>query len=379
MPSSTLPVFFRRGLLAALLPALTGCFHAVTGPRFDPRAETALQTPAEAPRLEAALLQAPTRRFTLGPGDVLQLEILGEAGTRTETAVGPDGKIYFYLLPGLPVAGLTLGETKAKLEQELRTYLQNDPKVAVTLRRVESQHVWLLGRLGAPGIYSLGSPTTLLEAIAQAGGPGSQGEAVPDQPAGPGTVAAVPAARSYRPVAQLPDLRHSFVMREGRVLPVNFERLMQDGDPGQNIYLEAGDYIYLPAGASDEVYVLGSVSFPQPVAAPGGGALSLVAAVAGAGGTIKDAALTQVAIVRGSLAAPRIAIVDYKAIVQGKATDVRLEPGDIVYVPQSGFTVGNRYLDLVLNTFARTIGANEGARAVSRDSTIFSTTVPLLP
>src|SRR6267378_1419652 len=124
---------------------------------------------------------------------------------RPATVVGPDGKIYFNLLPGLDVWGLTLAQTRELLEKELGKYL-SQPQIGVALRSVASQHVWLLGRLNRPGIYPMTGPTTLLEAIALAGG----------------------TSRSLSQVTteELADLRHSFVVREGQFLPVNFYRLL---------------------------------------------------------------------------------------------------------------------------------------------------------
>jgi hypothetical protein len=75
-----------------------------------------------------------------------------------------------------------------------------------------------------------------------------------------------------------------------------------------------------------------------------------------------DANLSHVAIVRGSLATPQVAIVDYNAIIKGKVRDVRLEPGDIVYVPNSPYTTLKRYFNIIMNTFAATAAANEGIR-----------------
>jgi hypothetical protein len=69
-----------------------------------------------------------------------------------------------------------------------------------------------------------------------------------------------------------------------------------------------------------------------------------------------------VAIVRGSLATPQVAIVDHNAIIKGKVRDVRLEPGDIVYVPNSPYTTLKRYFNIIMNTFAATAAANEGIR-----------------
>ena len=116
---------------------------------------------------------------------------------------------------------------------------------------------------------------------------------------------------------------------------------------------------------------------PQTVASAGD--WSLVSALAAAGGPLKDASLTQVALVRGSLTEPKVALVDYRAILKGEATDVRLQPGDIVYVPLTPYYQLTRYVDLILNTFVRTVGANEGARAVVRNPSAVGLNVPLGP
>jgi len=52
-----------------------------------------------------------------------------------------------------------------------------------------------------------------------------------------------------------------------------------------------------------------------------------------------------------------------RAIIKGRATDVQLEPGDIIYVPNSPFTTLKRYFNLIINTFVTTVAANEGVRA----------------
>jgi polysaccharide biosynthesis/export protein len=67
--------------------------------------------------------------------------------------------------------------------------------------------------------------------------------------------------------------------------------------------------------------------------------------------------------VRGSLSEPQLAVVDYNAIITGKAPNVRLEPGDIVFVPNAPYTTLTRYFNLILNTFVTTVSANEGIRA----------------
>ena len=56
-------------------------------------------------------------------------------------------------------------------------------------------------------------------------------------------------------------------------------------------------------------------------------------------------------------------VVDYGAIIKGGARDVPLEPGDIVYVPNTPYSTLKRYLNTILNTFITTVAANEGIRA----------------
>jgi polysaccharide export outer membrane protein len=340
------------GVLAFLLfSACLGPF-AHTGPKLEARKPaagaltnfTAVALTNQAP---GDLLQPAAEPFTLGPGDKIELELLGDPTTRTVLSVGPDGKIYFYLLPGIDVWGLTLGQTKERLEQALTQY-EAGAQVAITLRSIESKRVWLLGRLHSSGIYSVGTPITLLEAISLAGGLLSA--------TGPGSLGS----------DELADLHRSFIVRQGQLVPVDFERLIKQGDMTQNVYLKADDFVYVPSAASHEVYVLGAVRLPKPV--PYEQCRTLIAAISDAGGTVKDAYLSNVGIVRGSMAQPKIAVVSYKDIVAGRAPDVRLEPRDIVYVPFTPYKTLIRYVDLILATFARAEAINEGARAVSQNA-----------
>src|SRR5689334_2180979 len=86
------------------LAVLIGC-QSAKGPGFEPRGVAVAGTAVASPASDPAWLQPPTKAFTLGPGDRLEIEVLGETGTRAPVTVGPDGKIYYYLLPGLRVEG----------------------------------------------------------------------------------------------------------------------------------------------------------------------------------------------------------------------------------------------------------------------------------
>lgn len=312
-------------------------------------------------RFDATWLQPQTDLFTLGPGDKLDIEILGQAGSKTTTVVAPDGKIYFNLLAGLDVWGLTLGQAKAQIERELSKYVREQPQVSLVLREVQSKHVWVLGHVQAPGIYPLAAPMTLLEALSLAGGTLS--------------LSSFRQAEAFGASDELADLRRSFVVRQGKLLSVDFQRLLRMGDLSQNIYLQPDDFIYLPAATAREIYVLGAVTEPRAVPYKEG--MTVASAIASAYGTINGAYLQHVAVVRGSLSHPQIAIVDYKYVIRGMAADVALQPNDIVYVPFSPYRYLTRYAQLIVDTFVSSAAINGGTAVFGQSSAVGGVFIPV--
>ncbi len=343
-PAARLPLI---PLLSAGLALFSGCEGyrlPVATPAGIGAPVSADLSPVPAARIDPALLVPPAAPYRIGPGDELEVELVGEAATRATVTVGPDGRIYYNLLAGVDVWGLTVPEAADRIAEEFRAYIRAKPAVALTVRKASSQQVWVLGRVNSPGAYPLGGPTSLLDVVSEAGGLGVD----------------TPAGGMYSEVADLP---RSFLVRDGHLVPVDFQRLLRDGDLSQNVYLEAGDFVYLPSLRSAQVHVLGAVV--QPRSERMGGPLTLVQALGRAGGTVPTACLPNVAILRGSLSHPRIAIVAVNDVLRGKAPDVRLEPGDIVYVPFAPDRVLVRYMNLILDTFVRTVGVNEGAYTIS--------------
>ncbi len=347
-------VFAASPLLAFIL--LTGCSggrpqfsnHNFDEPALAGVSQTGTVTLTN--ELDSRLLEAPTRMFTLGPGDRLELELIGEPASRTTTVVAPDGKLYFNLLPGVDVWGLTLTDAKARLENTFTNYLREQPRIAMTLRGVESKRVWVLGSVQAPGVYAMATPMTLLESISMAGGTLSMTSFRDQAATGIGE--------------ELADLKRSFVLRQGKLLPVDFNRLLYEGDFSQNIYLDPDDFVYLPAATAREVYVLGAVTQPRPVPYMEG--MTVAGAVASAYGTLRDAYLPHVAVVRGSLSKPQLTIVNYRKVIRGEESDVLLQPHDIVYVPFSPYRYLRRYAEVILNTFVSASAINAGSYAVTK-------------
>ena len=344
--------------ICALL-LLAGCSHGPGPGRFDAEAPAPIERagvvfdPLDlSNRLDPELLRPSTSPYQLGVGDVVESEIAGIEGTRARTFILPDGNLYYDLAGGVAADGLTITELAERLQESLRRDYSS-PQVNVNLVEVNSRRYWVLGRVNNPGLYPLKQPTTLLEAISMAGG--------------------LFTSRFSGSTEELADLGNSFIIREGKVLPVDFQALLRGGDMSQNIFLRAGDYIFLPSALSQNVYVLGHVRQPQAIGYKD--RLTLVAAVAAAKGPIPGAHLDKVVIVRGSLREPKVAVVDLEAILKGKAVNVELRPFDIVWVPRDPWDKLGEYFWLIANTAAQTIAVREGARAV--DATSDST--PVIP
>jgi len=301
-------------------------------------------------------LKPPHEIFRLGASDKLEIEVLDVEGTRQVCNVMPDGNVYYQTCPAIKATGLSIPELKTRIEDSLKDFYRN-PQVSIILRGVSSQRAWILGRVNTPGLYPIDNPTTVIEAISRAGGLFS--------------------SRFSGTTEELADLHHSFLVRNGEFVPVDFYALLKQGDLSQNIYLRNGDYIYLPSALSQEVYILGAVKQPKVVGFMD--QVTLVSAISDAGGALPTAYAQRVVVVRGSLSQPEVAVVNLNDIISGKAADIALQPRDIVWVPNSPWDRIAMYTKLIINTFVRTVAANEGIHAVSKTASPVQTGVTINP
>lgn len=107
--------------------------------------------------------------YVIGPEDMLQVSIWkNEAMSRT-LPVRPDGKISLPLLHDITAAGLTPLQLRDKIAAALGEFMPN-PEVSVSVMQVNSYRVSVLGEVQKPGVLQLKAPTTVLEALALAGG-----------------------------------------------------------------------------------------------------------------------------------------------------------------------------------------------------------------
>jgi polysaccharide biosynthesis/export protein len=139
---------------------------APTGPNA-PSASVKTAPPAPAPAM-VSLAPIPVD-YVIGPGDVLAISVWKNEPLSKVAPVRPDGKISLPLLQDIQAAGLTAMQLRDKLAAALAEFLPN-PEVSVSLTEVHSFKVSVLGEVLKPGVYEFRSATTVLEAIAMAGG-----------------------------------------------------------------------------------------------------------------------------------------------------------------------------------------------------------------
>src|ERR1051325_6733910 len=157
-------------LLSSACKHVEGNFAALNESASKAGADSAVAPVMVSRKIDPAWLKPSPDLFKLGPGDRLEIEILGDPASRSITVVAPDGKLYFNFLEGIDVWGKTIADAKALLEGQLTNYVREKPQVSIILRAVESKRIWVLGRVQSPGVYAMAAPMTLLEAISMAGG-----------------------------------------------------------------------------------------------------------------------------------------------------------------------------------------------------------------
>jgi polysaccharide export outer membrane protein len=107
--------------------------------------------------------------YIIGPSDILAINVWKDTELTRTVTVRPDGKISLPLIGELEVSGLTALSVQRLIAQRLTEYVSK-PQVTVMVQEVKSQTYVIVGKIAKPGSYELGKPTTVLEAIAIAGG-----------------------------------------------------------------------------------------------------------------------------------------------------------------------------------------------------------------
>lgn len=284
-------------------------------------------------------------QYRLQVGDVVEVCILGNPDTLArDVPIALDGKLYYMFGNGIPAAGRVPSEVARDIEAGIGT-LFNNARVSIIPKTFSGNRILVFGKVTFPDIYPLDSSLTVRQAIARAGGL-AQGY--------------------YRgTTVEISSLKDSYLRRGDQLIPVNFERLITLNDATQDIYVRSGDIIYIGSGLGkgSEVYLLGKVR--EQKVAPYTGGMTLVGLITGGadlggGGYLPESDLNRLIILRGPLDHPDVIEANLQDILTGKARDVLMAPGDIVYVPEKPYQYLRDVVQSALMTFARSMGTNAG-------------------
>lgn len=244
----------------------------------------------------------------IGPGDVLDVEVFDTPELSSTTAhVANDGSVLLPVLGAVAVEGLNVNQAARKIESALRARgIMLQPHVTVTILENTTQSATLLGEVKTPGVYSTIGGRRLLDVIALAGG-------------------LAPGAGKIVTIAHRDDPTHPLTIR----LVPNAEDLGSQRNP----MIQPGDTVMV--GRAGVIYILGDVKKPGGFLIDNGEHISLMQALTLAGGWNKEAALSKTKLIRKEPQGHAEMTLDLKHVLKGEQADVRVENGDILYVPSS--------------------------------------------
>jgi polysaccharide export outer membrane protein len=262
---------------------------------------------------------AAQQAYRLGPEDEIEIRVWGNDDLTRRVRVGLDGTISFPFVGAVEARGLTIAELQKELEHRLGPKYLIDPRVSITILEYKSRKFFVLGRVAKPGTYPLTKPIRVVEAISLAGGLGAtSGEKVGSGGGSSGMVIIIRAkpgggAEKPRQPDQTPTAEKIVVSLSAALA----------GDPTQNLEINNGDTIYVPALF---YYVQGQVKNPGRF--PYEENMTVLMAVTTAGGFTDKAAQRRAFITREKGGK--------KEEVKVKLDD-HIQAGDVITIPESWF------------------------------------------
>jgi polysaccharide biosynthesis/export protein len=335
-----------------------------------------------------------TDAYVLGPGDTIDIVVVGERDLSQTMPIKPDGTVDLPLVGEVMAAGKTTSQLATELVKRYAKYLIA-PSITVAVREVRVDHISVLGQVNRPGEYPIQPGEGILDVLASAGGPTDRADLAkaqvlrgnptqtidlnilgafakgqdPDVTLLPGDVVYVPATdrrmvilgQVNRPGAydllegeHVSDLlaaaggptplaapQRAFIVRGDQQIPVNVQDVLA-GNLEANLPLQPGDMLVVPQGQA-QIVVMGAVNRPGKYDFLQG--MKLIDAVAQAGGQATIGNLSQVAVVRLEDGKTKTTVVHLDRALSGKdmSQNIAVQPGDVVYVPERGVTLEKTY------------------------------------
>jgi polysaccharide export outer membrane protein len=252
--------------------------------------------------------------YKIGPGDALDVVLTRElAQDRQAPEVKPNGKVTLGFFE-VKVAGLTTEQAGREIHRVLAP-VYRELHVEVSVREYRSKTVSVLGGAKKDGRFTLRGKTSVLEILAEAGGPD--------------------------PHADLRAVR--LLRRDGQVFTIDLLRVVADTRMYELI-LDDGDVLFISSREDVKVFVLGDVE--RPGGYPYLPSMRLSQAMALAGGAKETAVLESARVIRGDLRNPRVLQVDFRKALGGApdTQDFALEANDLIVLPRSRIGDWNAFI-----------------------------------
>ena len=242
----------------------------------------------------------------LGPGDLIHITVYEMPELDQRIRVSDQGTATFSLIGELKVAGMTAAELGQEITAKLRDGdFARRPGVTVLVEEYTTQGVTVVGEVAKPGVIPIYSPRSLLDILSAAGG--------------------------------LKDTASTEIMirRQGRVDDQETLQLGRDRQSfnGPAVEVNPGDQIIVPLAGI--VYMLGDVNRPGGYVMSQNGKITILQAIAMAGGLTRTAAGNHARLIHPTGTGYDEKTIALKDIMTGKRQDLELEAHDVIYVPFS--------------------------------------------
>lgn len=208
-------VSVRAGALAFATLALSSAGFGAS--EVDPKP---VATPAAKALADSGGRSSEPDQYLIAPGDILRISVWKEPELTADVFVRLDGRITVPLVGDVQAAGLTPDQLTMDLRTKFRRFVES-PQVTITVSQAVSARVFVLGEVVNSGAYSLTGRTTVIQALALAGG-----------------------FREFAKRDQIVVIRDRNGYR--KAIPFDYKQVKSGAALEQNIVLEAGDTILVP-------------------------------------------------------------------------------------------------------------------------------------
>jgi polysaccharide export outer membrane protein len=258
--------------------------------------------------LPSAAPAATTETLLIGPGDLLHIQVVDTPELEQRPRVTDAGEIPLAGVGSVKISGLTPSVAAVVIQERLvAAHYMIHPQVLVSIDQYATQNISILGEVKAPGAYPIGTPRSILDVLALAGGLSTAAD------------------------------RNILVERHGDAThPVHYTFSNDAGRAiADQVLVNPGDTVVVPKAGI--VYVLGDVNHPGGyVMANNESKMTMLEALALAGGLTKTAKQGHARLIRrtadGTFTDRELSVGDLQT---GKLPDIAMLPGDVLYVPFS--------------------------------------------